>query len=293
MSHEYLTAEEVGRPVRVNERTIKDMCSAGLIEVAACRQGQPVFSQEETARWRKWYLEDPRKNRDAASAVTKILFGIFTACTSVALMLSAAGVWKQATPVLLILCLTLPAIFLAPIPRPGLRFEQVEVAVAGVAVGLSIADPLLSLFGIENSDSSSIGFFMLLCSIVGFLFGYPEIRTWEGRAVIAPGKYLFVMSGSGAIVLAAAGPRLGVNLGLFPLSLIGALIFGAAALTQLMRRTNSHAFTTVVPAAAFFGWEPAFIALLLTCGLMVVGHLTRLYLDSQDTVTPLDPTVHQ
>ncbi len=134
---------------------------------------------------------------------------------------------------------------------------------------------------------------MLLCSIVGFVFGYPEMRTWEGRAVIVPGKYLFVMAGSGAIVLVAAGPRLGADLGLFPLSIIGALIFGAAALTQLMRRTNSHAFTIVVPAAAFFGWEPAFIALMLTCGLMVVGHLIRLYLDSQDTVTTSDSTVHQ
>lgn len=293
MSHEYLTAEEVGRPVRVDERTIKDMYSAGLLEAATCRQGQPVFSQEETDRWREWYSQDPRKNRNAASAVTKILFGIFTASASVALILSATGVWKQATPVLLILCLTLPAIFVAPIPRPGLRFEQVEVAVAGVAVGLTIADPLLSLFGIEGSGSNGIGLFMLLCSIVGFVFGYPEMRTWEGRAVIAPGKYLFVMAGSGAIVLVAAGPRLGADLGLFPLSIIGALLFGAAALTQLMRRTNSHAFTIVVPAAAFFGWEPAFIALLLTCGLMVVGHLIRLYLDSQDTVTTSDSTVHQ
>lgn len=275
MSHAYLTAEEVGRPVRVDERTVKQMYSAGLIESATCRQGQPVFSQEETDRWRKWYLEDPRKNRNAPSVSAKILVGIFTACASVALMLSAAGVWRQAIPIFLILCLTLPAIFVPPIPRPGLRFKQVEVAVAGVAAGLTIADPLVSLFGVEHSGSSVIGLFMGLNCLLGYIFGYPEMRTMEGRFVIPEGSYLFVMSGAGALILASTGPRLGANFGFFPLAAVGALLFGAAALTQLIERTYSHVFTIVVPVTAFFGWEPAFITLLLICVLMLVRRLVR------------------
>lgn len=55
----HLTAEEVGRLVGRDERLVRDMYRAQLIDAAALRQGKAVFSEVEAHRWKKWYLERP------------------------------------------------------------------------------------------------------------------------------------------------------------------------------------------------------------------------------------------
>lgn len=86
----------------------------------------------------------------------------------------------------------------------------------------------------------------------------------------------------GALALAMGGPTLGVNIGFIPSLIVGAAIFAAAALAQLMRHINTYAFGITVPVAAYFGGEAAVIALFTVAGLLVISSLARHYVAEKE-----------
>lgn len=280
----HLSAEEVGRLVGRDERLVRDMYRAQLIDAAALRQGKAVFSEAEAARWKSWYLEHRTDYPRYLWASEKILAGFFTASASTALMLGAIGLWKQGIPVLLALSLILPAAFLVPLPRPrpGRRFQQVQVTVAGVVMGLFLADLLQHLLGHGESGPGKIGFLMLVCLMVCFVLDRPKYRTEEYAFTVTPGVYGGFMVVIGALALAMGGPTLGVNIGFIPSLIVGAAIFGAAALAQLMRHINTYAFGITVPAAAYFGWEAALITLFAVAGVLIICNLAQRYFDGPE-----------
>lgn len=280
----HLTAEEVGRLVGRDERLVRDMYRAQLIDAAALRQGKAVFSEAEAERWKKWFLEHRNDYERCLWASEKILTGFFAAGASVSLMLGAIGLWRQGIPVLLALSLILPAAFLVPLPRPrpGRRFQQVQATVAGVATGLFLADLLQPLLGHGESGSGHVGFLMLVCLMVCYVLDRPKCRTEECAFTVTPGVYASLMMTAGALALSAGGPALGVNIGVIPALIVGDAIFGAAALAQLMRKFNTHAFGIAVPVAAFFGWEAAFIALFAVAGALVISSLARHFLAEKE-----------
>lgn len=180
-------------------------------------------------------------------------------------------------PVLLALSLILPAVFLIPLPRPrpGRRFQQVQATVAGAVTGLFLADLLKPLLGHGESGSGHVGFLMLVCLMVCYGLDRLEFRTEECAFTVTPG----------ALALSAGGPALGVNIGVIPALIVGAAIFGAAALAQLMRKFNTHAFGITVPVAAFFGWEVALVTLFAVAGLLVICRLAQRYFDEPEDVS--------
>jgi hypothetical protein len=283
----HLTAEEVGRLVGCDERLVRDMYRAQLIDAAALRQGKAVFSEVEAHRWKKWYLEHRNDYERCLWASEKILTGFFAAGASVSLMLGVIGLWRQGIPVLLALSLILPAVFLVPLPRPrpGRRFQQVQVTVAGAATGLFLAELLQPLLGHGESGSGHVGFLMLVCLMVCYVLDRLEFRTEECELAVAPGMYASLMMATGALALSAGGPTLGVNIGVIPALIVGAAIFGAAALAQLMRKFNTHAFGITVPVAAFFGWEVALVTLFAVAGLLVICSLAQRYFDEPKDVS--------
>lgn len=283
----YLTAEEVGRLVGRHESLVRRMYRAQLIEAAALRRGEAVFSEAEATRWKKWYLEHLDDYEKCLWVSEKILAGFFAASASVSLMLGAIGLWRQGMPVLLALSLILPAAFLVPLPRPrpGRRFQQVQAAVAGAATGLFLADLLQPLLGHGESGSGHVGFLMLVCLMVCYGLDRPKYRTEECAFTVTPGAYGGFMMVTGALALAKGGPALGVNIGFIPSLIVGAAIFGAAALAQLMRPFNTHAFSITVPVAAFFGWEVALVTLFAVAGLLVICSLAQRYFDEPEDVS--------
>ena len=283
----YMTAEEVGRLVGSGEHLVQQMYRAHLIDAAALRRGKVVFSPAEAHRWEKWYLEHRNDYEKHLWASEKILAGFFTASASVALMLGAIGLWRQGIPVLLALSLILPAAFLVPLvrPRPGRRFQQVQATVAGAATGLFLAELLQPLLGHGESGSGHVGFLMLTCVMVCYGLDRLEFRTEECAFTVTPGAYASFMMATGALALSAGGPALGVNIGVIPALIVGAAIFGAAALAQLMRKFNTHAFGIAVPVAAFFGWEVALIVLFAVAGLLVICRLAQCYFDEPKDVS--------
>lgn len=283
----YLTAEEVGRLVGRHESLVRRMYRAQLIEAAALRRGEAVFSEAEARRWKKWYLEHLDDYEKCLWVSEKILAGFFAASASVSLMLGAIGLWSQGMPVLLALSLILPAAFLVPLPRPrpGRRFQQVQVTVGGAATGLFLADLLQPLLGHGESGSGHVGFLMLVCLMVCYGLDRPKYRTEECAFTVTPGAYGGFMMVTGALALAKGGPALGVNIGFIPSLIVGAAIFGAAALAQLMRPFNTHAFSITVPVAAFFGWEVALVTLFAVAGLLVICSLAQRYFDEPEDVS--------
>lgn len=283
----YLTAEDVGCLVGRGERLVQQMYRAHLIDAAELRRGKVVFSPTEAHRWKKWYLEHWSDAEKYLCASEKILAGFFAASASVSLMLGAIGLWRQGMPVLLALSLILPAAFLIPLPRPrpGRRFQQVQVTVAGAATGLFLADLLQPLLGHGESGSGHVGFLMLVCLMVCYGLDRPKYRTEECAFTVTPEVYGGFMVVTGALALAKGGPALGVNIGFIPALIVGAAIFGAATLAQLMRPFNTHAFSITVPVAAFFGWEVALVTLFAVAGLLVICSLAQRYFDEPEDVS--------
>lgn len=280
----YLTAEDVSCLVGRSEELVRQMYRAQLIEAATFRRGEAVFSPSEARRWKKWYLEHRRDYEKYLWASEKILAGFFAASASVSLMLGAIGLWKQGIPVLLALSLILPAAFLVPLvrPRPGRRFQQVQATVAGAATGLFLSDILHHVLGHNEPELGHVSFLMLLCLMVCYGLDRPKYRTEECAFTMAPGVYASFMMATGALALSGGGPALGVNIGFIPSLIVGAAIFAAAALAQLMRRINTYAFSITVPAAAFFGWEAAVIALFFVAGVLVIYSLAQRYFDEPE-----------
>lgn len=283
----YLTAEDVSSLVGGNEELVQQMYRAHLIDAAELRRGKVVFSPSEARRWKNWYWEHWRDYEKYLCASEKILAGFFAASASIALMLGAIGLWKQGIPVLLALSLILPAAFLVPLPRPrpGRRFQQVQVTVAGAATGLFLADLLQPLLGHGESGSGYVGLLMLTCLMVCLCLDKPSYRMEKYAVSLEPGMYMCFMAAIGGLALAMGGPALGVNIGFIPSLIAGAAIFAAAALAQLMRRINTYAFSITVPVAAFFGWEAAVIALFAVAGLLVIYSLAQRYFDEPEDVS--------
>lgn len=102
------------------------------------------------------------------------------------------------------------------------------------------------------------------------------------KHLTADGMHASLMMTTGALALAAGGPALGVNIGFIPALIVGATIFGAAALAQLMRQFNTHAFSITVPVAAFFGWEAALITLFAVAGVLIIYSLARHYVAEKE-----------
>lgn len=283
----YLTAEDVSSLVGGNEELVQQMYRAHLIDAAELRRGKVVFSPSEARRWKNWYWEHWRDYEKYLCASEKILAGFFAASASIALMLGAIGLWKQGIPVLLALSLILPAAFLVPLPRPrpGRRFQQVQVTVAGATTGLLLADLLQPLLGHGESGSGYVGLLMLTCLMVCLCLDKPSYRMEKYAVSLEPGMYMCFMAAIGGLALAMGGPALGVNIGFIPSLIAGAAIFAAAALAQLMRRINTYAFSITVPVAAFFGWEAAVIALFAVAGLLVIYSLAQRYFDEPEDVS--------
>lgn len=280
----YLTAEDVGCLVGRDERLVQQMYRAHLIDAAELRRGKVVFSPSEAHRWKKWYLEHWPDAEKYLCASEKILTGFFAASASVSLMLGAIGLWKQGIPVLLALSLILPAAFLVPLPRPrpGRRFQQVQVTVAGVATGLFLSDILHHVLGHNEPEIGHVALLMMICVLVGFCLDKPSCRMEEYAVSLDSRLYTCFMTATGGLALAWGGPALGVNIGFIPSLIVGATIFGAAALAQLMRHINTYAFGVTVPAAAFFGWEAALVTLFVVAGVLVIFSLAQRYFDEPD-----------
>lgn len=280
----YLTAEDVGCLVGRGERLVQQMYRAHLIDAAELRRGKVVFSPSEAHRWKKWYLEHWPDAEKYLCASEKILAGFFAASASVSLMLGAIGLWKQGIPVFLALSLILPAAFLIPLPRPrpGRRFQQVQVTVAGVATGLFLSDILHHVLGHNESEIGHVACLMMVCVLVCLCLDKPSYRLEEYAVSLEPGMYMCFMAATGGLALAWGGPALGVNIGVIPSLIVGAAIFAAAALAQLMRQSNTYAFSITVPVAAFFGWEVAVIALFAVAGVLVIYSLVQRYFDEPE-----------
>lgn len=202
-------------------------------------------------------------------------------------MLGAIGLWKQGIPVLLALSLILPAVFLVPLPRPrpGRRFQQVQAAVAGVATGLFLSDVLHHVLGHNEPEIGHVAFLMMVCALVCLWIDKPSYRMEEYAVAPESGLYVLSVTAIGGLALAMGGPALGVNIGFIPALIVGAAIFAAAALAQLMRQTNTYAFSITVPVAAYFGWEAAVIALFTVAGVLVIYSLAQRYFDEPEDVS--------
>lgn len=283
----YLTAEDVGGLVGRDERLVQQMYRAQLIDAADLRRGKVVFSPTEAHRWKKWYLEHWRDYEKYLWASEKILTGFFAASASVALMLGAIGLWRQGIPVLLALSLILPAVFLVPLPRPcpGRRFQQVQVTVAGVAAGLFLSDILHHVLGNDEPGLGHVAVLMMICALVCLCLDKPSYRMEEYAVSLEHRLYMCLMAAVGGLALVWGGPALGVNIGFIPSLIVGAAIFAAAALAQLMRPFNTHAFGITVPVAAYFGWEVALVALFAVAGLLVIYRLAQRYFDEPKDVS--------
>lgn len=282
----YLTAEEVSSLVGGNEELVQQMYRAHLIDAAELRRGKVVFSPSEARRWKNWYWEHWRDYEKYLCASEKILAGFFAAGASVALMLGAIGLWKQGIPVLLALGLILPAAFLVPLPRPrpGRRFQQVQVTVAGVAIGLFLSDILHHVLGHDEPEIGYVALLMMVCVLVCFCLDKPSYRMEEYAVSLKPGAYMCFMAAIGGLALAMGGPALGVNIGFIPSLIVGAAIFAAAGLAQLMRHINTYAFGITVPAAAYFGGQAALITLFAVAGVLVIYSLARHYFAEKEDV---------
>lgn len=280
----YLTAEDVSSLVGGNEELVQQMYRAHLIDAAELRRGKVVFSPSEARRWQKWYWEHRRDYEKYLCASEKILAGFFAASASIALMLGAIGLWRQGIPVLLALSLVLPAAFLVPLPRPrpGRRFQQVQAAVAGVATGLFLSDILHHVLGHNEPEIGYVALMMMVCVLVCFCLDKPSYRMEEYALSLKPGAYMCFMAAIGGLALAMGGPTLGVNIGFIPSLIVGAAIFAAAALAQLMRHINTYAFGITVPAAAYFGGQAALITLFAVAGVLVIYSLARHYLAEKE-----------
>lgn len=280
----YLTAEDVSSLVGGNEELVQQMYRAHLIDAAELRRGKVVFSPSEARRWQKWYWEHWRDYEKYLCASEKILAGFFAASASIALMLGAIGLWRQGIPVLLALSLVLPAAFLVPLPRPrpGRRFQQVQAAVAGVATGLFLSDILHHVLGHNEPEIGYVALMMMVCVLVCFCLDKPSYRMEEYALSLKPGAYMCFMAAIGGLALAMGGPTLGVNIGFIPSLIVGAAIFAAAALAQLMRHINTYAFGITVPAAAYFGGQAALITLFAVAGVLVIYSLARHYLAEKE-----------
>ena len=280
----YLTAEDVSSLVGGNEELVQQMYRAHLIDAAELRRGKVVFSPSEARRWQKWYWEHWRDYEKYLCASEKILAGFFAASASIALMLGAIGLWRQGIPVLLALSLVLPAAFLVPLPRPrpGRRFQQVQAAVAGVATGLFLSDILHHVLGHNEPEIGYVALMMMVCVLVCFCLDKPSYRMEEYALSLKPGAYMCFMAAIGGLALAMGGPTLGVNIGFIPSLIVGAAIFAAAALAQLMRHINTYAFGITVPAAAYFGGQAALITLFAVAGVLVIYSLARHYVAEKE-----------
>ena len=190
----YLTAEDVSSLVGGNEELVQQMYRAHLIDAAELRRGKVVFSPSEARRWKNWYWEHWRDYEKYLCASEKILAGFFAAGASVALMLGAIGLWKQGIPVLLALSLILPAAFLVPLPRPrpGRRFQQVQVTVAGVATGLFLSDILHHVLGHNEPEIGYVALMMMVCVLVCLCLDKPSYRMEEYAVSLEPGAYMEV-----------------------------------------------------------------------------------------------------
>lgn len=283
----YLTAEDVGCLVGRGEHLVQQMYRAHLIDAAELCRGKVVFSPTEAHRWKKWYLEHWPDAEKYLCASEKILAGFFAASASVALMLGAIGMWKQGIPVLLALSLILPAAFLIPLPRPrpGRRFRQVQVTVAGVAAGLFLSDILHYVLGHNEPEIGHVALVMMTCVLVCLCLDKPSYRMEEYAVSLEHRLYMCFMAAVGGLALAWGGPSLGVNIGFIPSLIVGAAIFAAAALAQLMRQSNTYAFSITVPVAAYFGWEAAMIALFAVAGVLVIYSLAQRYFDEPEDVS--------
>lgn len=282
----YLTAEDVSSLVGGNEELVQQMYRSHLIDAAELRRGKVMFSPSEARRWKNWYWEHWRDYEKYLCASEKILAGFFAAGASVALMLGAIGLWKQGIPVLLALGLILPAAFLVPLPRPrpGRRFQQVQVTVAGIATGLFLSD-ILQRLGHNEPEIGYVALMMMVCVLVCFCLDKPSYRMEEYALSLKPGAYMCFMAAIGGLALAMGGPTLGVNIGFIPSLIVGAAIFAAAALAQLMRHINTYAFGITVPAAAFFGGQAALITLFAVAGVLVIYSLARHYFAEKEDVS--------
>ena len=279
-----LTAEEVGRLVGRDEHLIQQMYRAHLIDAAELRRGKVVFSPTEAYRWKKWFLLHRHDYEKHLWASEKILTGFFAASASVALMLGAIGLWRQGIPVLLALSLILPAAFLVPLPRPrhGRRFQQVQVTVAGVATGLFLSDIRHHVLGHNEPEIGHVALLMTICALVCLWLDKSSYRMEEYAVAPESGLYVLSMMAIGGLALAWGGPALGVNIGFIPSLIVGAAIFAAVALAQLMRHINTHAFGITVPAAAYFGWQAALITLFTVAGMLVIYSLAQRYFDEPE-----------
>lgn len=280
----YLTAEDVSSLVGGNEELVQQMYRAHLIDAAELRRGKVVFSPSEARRWKKWYLEHRNDYEKYLCASEKILAGFFAASASIALMLGAIGLWKQGIPVLIALSLVLPAAFLVPLPRPrpGRRFQQVQAAVAGVATGLFLSDILHHVLGHDEPGLGHVAVVMMICALVCLCLDKPSYRMEEYAVSLEHRLYMCLMAAVGGLALAWGGPVLGVNIGFIPSLIVGAAIFAAAALAQLMRHINTYAFGITVPAAAYFGGQAALITLFAVAGVLVIYSLARHYLAEKE-----------
>ena len=278
----YLTAEDVSSLVGGNEELVQQMYRAHLIDAAELRRGKVVFSPSEARRWKNWYWEHWRDYEKYLCASEKILAGFFAAGASVALMLGAIGLWRQGIPVLLALSLILPAAFLVPLPRPrpGRRFQQVQVTVAGIATGLFLSDVLRHVLG--EPEIGYVALMMMVCVLVCLCLDKPSYRMEEYAVSLEPGAYMCFMAAIGGLALAWGGPALGVNIGFIPSLIVGAAIFAAAGLAQLMRHINTYAFGITVPAAAYFGGQAALITLFAVAGVLVISSLVRHYVAEKE-----------
>lgn len=283
----YLTTEDVSSLVGGNEELVQQMYRAHLIDPAELRRGKVMFSPTEARRWKKWYWEHWRDYEKYLCASEKILAGFFAASASIALMLGAIGLWKQGLPVLLALSLILPAAFLVPLPRPrpGRRFQQVQVTVAGVATGLFLADILHHVLGHNEPEIGHVALLMMICVLVCLCLDKPSYRMEEYAVSLEPGAYMCFMAAVGGLALAMGGPALGVNIGFIPSLIVGAAIFAAAGLAQLMRHINTYAFGITVPAAAYFGGQAALITLFAVAGVLVIYSLARHYFAEKEDVS--------
>lgn len=134
---------------------------------------------------------------------------VLAAGASVALMLGAIGLWRQGIPVLLA-GPVLPAAFWcpAPRPRPGRRFQQVQVTVAGVATGLFLSDILHHVLGHNEPEIGYVALMMMVCVLVCLCLDKPSYRMEEYAVSLEPGAYMCFMAAIGGLALAMGGPPL-------------------------------------------------------------------------------------
>ena len=172
-----------------------------------------------------------------------------------------------------------------PRPRPGRRFQQVQVTVAGVATGLFLSDILHHVLGHNDPEIGYVALMMMVCVLVCFCLDKPSYRMEEYAVSLKPGAYMCFMAAIGGLALAMGGPTLGVNIGFIPSLIVGAAIFAAAGLAQLMRHINTYAFGITVPAAAYFGGQAALITLFAVAGVLAIYSLARHYFAEKEDVS--------